>query len=166
MSADKITRNLIDILNKELKLLEEYNSGCESVHKYVAAKNWTKLERILNSLGKKAEKLDSLDLIREELVLHLKEDHQLNSAASFGMLMTRLDGVSQKEIKILKQKLRHAVSMLQVRINGIGKYAESQTAALRDVLDVLIPDQKGKIYNRSGLASPVDNKPMLFNHQF
>lgn len=166
MSADKITHNLIDILNKELKLLEEYNSGCETLHKYVTAKNWTRLERTLNSLGKKAEKLNSIDLIREELVLHLKEEYQLDPGVSFGMLMTRLDSVNQKEIRTLKQKLRHAVSMLQVRINGIGNYAESQTSALKDVLDVIIPDQKARIYNSSGTASPIDNKPMLFNHHF
>jgi len=166
MSTDKITRNLIDILYKELKLLEEYNSGCETLHKYVASKNWTKLERTLNSLTKKAEKLNSLDLIREELVVHLKEDHQLDPGASFGMLMTRLDKGYQKEIRILKQKLRHAVSMLQIRINGIGNYAESQTAVLKDVMDIIVPGQKGRIYNSSGAASPMDSKPMLFNHQF
>ncbi|MDC7234067.1 MAG: hypothetical protein PQJ58_12610 [Spirochaetales bacterium] len=166
MSTDKMNRNLIDVLNKELKLLEDYNSGCEILHKYVAARNWSRLERTLNSLGKKADKLNSLDLIREELVLQLKEEHQLSPGASFGMLLTRLDEESQKDIRILKQKLRHSVSLLQIRIQGIGNYAETQTSALKDVLDVLNPDQKGRIYNSRGAASPADHKPMLFNHQF
>jgi hypothetical protein len=166
MSTASNTLKLIDVLNKELETLEEYNRGCESLHKHVVAKNWTTLENVLNTLKCESEKLNSLDLMRESLIQNLKEEHSLPGECSFGLLLTHLDTPGQSEIKILKQKIRHAVNILQTRINGIGTYTESQTCALRDVLDELIPDQKGRIYNSRGTASILESKPLLFNHQF
>jgi hypothetical protein len=166
MLAAKNTVKLIDILKSELELLEEYNRGCESLHKNVVAKNWTTLESVLNTLRNKADMLNTLDQKRESFILQLKEDCGLSPQASFGLLMTHLDTHAQKEIKMMKQKIRLAVCVLQTRINGIGSYTESQTSALRDVLDELIPEQRGRIYNSSGTASRVENKPLLFNHQF
>lgn len=161
-----MTRNLIDILNKELKILDEYNGGCEKLHQYVIGKDWIRLEKILAKLREKADKLASLDLIREELVIQLKAEHQLSEAVSFGMLLSRLGDEDQKKIRKLKQKLRLSVSLLQTRLKGIGNYTESRSGALRDVLDTLIPDQKGKIYNSCGEASSRGSKPMLFNQSF
>lgn len=166
MSAAGNSRKIIDVLSRELETLEEYNRGCEALHKHVVAKNWATLENVLNTLKNEADRLNGLDLKREALILQIKEDCGLSPQVSFGLLMTHLDAPAQKEITILKQKIRHAVSILQTRINGIGAYTESQTSALRDVLDELIPDQKGRIYNSSGTASRLESKPLLFNHQF
>jgi len=166
MSASKITISFINTLKKELELLEEYNQGCESLHKHVVARNWTTLESILNSLKKSAEYLDNLDKKREKQLSQLKNALDLNEEVSFGLVLTCLDSDDQQEIKKLKQKIRHAVGVLQTRINGIGKYTESQAGILRDVLDELIPEQRGRIYNNRGTASAKDSKPLLFNHQF
>ncbi len=166
MSADKMTRNLIDILNREQKILDEYNAGCEKLHRYVIGRDWVKLEKTLAKLRESADKLNSLDLIREELILQLKEVYELSSAVSFGMLLSCMDGADQKQIRKLKQKLRLSISLLQERLKGIGNYTESRSGALRDILDTLIPDQKGKIYNSYGEASNRGSKPLLFNQSF
>ncbi len=166
MSASHIATRLVETLRKELELLEEYNQGCESLHKHVIAKNWTTLESILNNLKRKALHLDTLDQKRESIVQQLKKELSLQEEVSFGLVLVCLDEDTQRDIKVLKQKIRHAVSILQTRINGIGRYTESQTNILRDVLDELIPEQRGRIYNNRGTASSKDSKPLLFNHQF
>jgi len=166
MSAAKISIKLIDTLRRELELLEEYNRGCESLHKHVIARNWTTLESILNTLKKSALLLDQLDQKRESLISQLKKSLELQEEVSFGLVLTHLENDTQQEIKNLKQRIRHAVGILQTRINGIGKYTESQTNLLRDVLEALIPEQRGRIYNNRGTASAKDSKPLLFNHQF
>lgn len=166
MPADKLINKLILILQDELNLIRQYNLDCESLHKYVVAKNWTDLEKILQKLRNLADDLSRIDEEREMFVNLLKNDMEIAEESSFGLLLSRFPQLEQRQVNDLKREIRHSVMILKNRINGIGRYTESQTTALKDVMDILVPDQKGKIYNRSGAASSAGAKPMLFSRHF
>jgi hypothetical protein len=166
MSADSLIEKLILILNREQKLLKGYNADCEKLHKTIVAKNWIELEKTLSYLKKRAESLAAEDNEREMVISLLKDEMKLSEHSSFGLLLSLFPVEEKKVVNDLKREIRHSVMMLKSRINGIGKYTESQTSALKDVLDILIPDQKGKIYNRNGSASNTGSNPMLFSRDF
>jgi len=163
MSAEYLVKQLVTVLEKELKNLQKYNAGCEQMHKAVVAKDWPRLERIILSLRKRAEKLGVLDREREELISTLKIHLELAPEASFRLLLSRLPENRKVELELLKRNIRRAVTVLQSRMKGIGNYTESQAAALKEVLEELIPDQKGRIYNSRGTASVAEAKPLLFS---
>ncbi len=165
MPSAENTSRLLDVLNRELKLLEEYNKGCETLHQELVGRNWNGLESTLNHLRGNAAELEERDREREELIRVLKKDVQLQEEASFRMLLTRLEPEVGAEIGVLKSRIRHAVNILQVRLKGIGRYSENQTGILRDMLGEFMPEKKGKIYNSSGVKSPGENRPLLINHR-
>ena len=163
-SADTTSR-LMDVLNRELKLLEEYNKGCETLHRELIGRNWNGLEAALNLLRSKAAELEERDRTREDLIRDLKKEMQLHEDASFKMLLTRLEPEAGREISGMKSRIKHSVSVLQVRLRGIGRYSENQTGILKDVLGELMPEKKGKIYNSSGFRSSGENRPLLINQR-
>ena len=165
MPSAENTSRLLDILNRELKLLEEYNKGCETLHQELVGRNWNGLEATLNLLRGRASELEEKDREREALISVLKKDAGLQNEASFRMLLTRLEPEVSREIGTLKSRIRHAVNILQVRLKGIGRYSENQTGILKDVLGELMPEKNGKIYNSSGVKSPGENRPLLINHR-
>ncbi len=166
MSADLLIEKLIQILKRELALLKGYNADCEKLHKLIVAKNWMELEKTLSLLRNKAEILAAEDSEREMVINLLKDEMKISEHSSFGLLLSLFPAVEKRLTNDLKREIRHSVMMLKGRINGIGKYTESQTSALKDVLDILIPDQKGKIYTRNGSASNTGSNPMLFSRNF
>ncbi|OQY34175.1 MAG: hypothetical protein B6241_05675 [Spirochaetaceae bacterium 4572_59] len=166
MPAEKLINKLILILQNELNMIRQYNSECEFLHKFVVAKNWMDLEKVLQKLRILADDLSRIDEEREMFVDILKNEMEIATESSFGLLLSRFPQNEQRQINDLKRDIRHSVMILQNRINGIGRYTESQTSALKEVMDILVPDQKGKIYNRSGAASSAGAKPMLFSRHF
>ena len=163
MAAERSIEELLTILSKELNCLQIYNRECEKLHRYVVSRDWQKLERTLSVLKGQAETLAGADQQRELLISYLKKEMALPTECSFGLLISRFPAEKTEDINQLKRKIRRNILVLQSRIQGIGRYTDSQTAALKDVLDILIPDQKGKIYNKNGAASSSGNNPMLFS---
>lgn len=166
MPAEELINKLIIILQNELKLVRQYNTECEFLHKYVVAKNWANLEKVLQKLRTLADDLSKIDDKREMIVGILKNETGIAEESSFGLLLSRFPQIEQRQVNDLKRDIRRSVMILRNRINGIGRYTESQTSALKDVMDILVPDQKGKIYNRSGAALSAGAKPMLFSRHF
>lgn len=165
MPSAENTSRLLTVLRRELKLLEEYNKGCEALHKDLVGKNWNGLETTLNLLRGSAAELEERDREREDLIRDLKKDAGLQEEASFRMLLTRLEPEVGSEVGILKSRIRHAVNILQVRLKGIGRYSDNQTGILGDMLSEIMPEKKGKIYTSSGVKSPGENRPLLINHR-
>ena len=166
MMPDEMIDKLLNLLENELAIIRSYNQGCEKLHQYVILKDWKNLEKKIFTLKQQSQDLSEADNEREWLVNHLKQEIGLPEECSFGLLISRFPQDKMRKINDLKRNIRRAVLTLQSRVRGIGKYTENQAGALQDVLDILIPDQKGKIYNRYGSAMSGGNNPLLVNRHF
>ena len=165
MSAENLINKLICTLTDELEIIRQYNKSCENLHKSVVSKNWTSLENKIRKLKVQADSLSESDETREWIISSLKNEFGLPEECSFGLLTSRFSQEDSRKVDELKRDIRRSIMVLKNRINGIGRYTESQTSALKDVLDILVPDQKGRIYNRKGAPSAAGT-PMLFSKQF
>ncbi len=166
MISNRMIDKLLKLLETELNIIRSYNQGCEDVHRYVVSKDWQNLEKSLHNLKIRAEQLSDSDNERELMVAILKKEMNLPDECSFGLLVSRFPQDKAREINDLKRNIRRSIYSLQGRIKGIGKYTESQSGSLKDVLDILIPDQKGKIYNRYGSTMAGGSNPLLVNRHF
>jgi flagellar biosynthesis/type III secretory pathway chaperone len=166
MPATEMIEKLISILETERDLLRQYHSDCEILHRKIASKNWAELEKLLQKLRKEAESLANADDEREVIISMLKKEADLPEEVSFGLLLSRFSDDVSRRINELKREIRRSITILQSRMTGIGRYTESRTSALKDMLDILVPDQKGKIYDKNGAASNIGSKPMLFSKHF
>lgn len=166
MSAERLINKLIRILETERNLINCYNRDCEVLHRHVVSKNWPDLEKTLLLLKERAESLSIADNEREMIISVLKKEMALPEESSFGLLLSRFPESSSRRINDLKRDIRRSILILQGRIKGIGQFTEGRTSALKEVLDVLVPDRKGRIYDRNGAASAIGSKPMLFSKHF
>ena len=166
MIPDQLIDKLLSLMEDELTLIQSYNQGCEKLHQFVISKDWKNLEKKIISLKQQAARLVDADNEREWVVNHLKHEMDLPEECSFGLLISRFPQEKSREINDLKRNLRRSVMILQGRVRGLGKYTENQAGALKDVLDILVPDQKGKIYNRYGSANKGGQNPLLVNRHF
>ena len=157
---------VIDLLKQELELLKNYNKRCEELHQSLIRKDWPSLEKLLLDMRQSAEALSQVDQKRELAIAALKQENDLATESSFGLLLSKLSAEQKREIQFHKQALKTTVFLLQSRVKGIGRYSDNQSSVIKDLLSEMIPEKKGNIYNRKGKTSSSEAAPLLFNHHF
>jgi hypothetical protein len=155
---------LKELINSEVELLESFARDERKLQSAMVNRQWELLEGIVNEMSHASEQVLAVETERHECYTRLREELGCDPQDSFYDFAARLDLGERMEISELYRRLKVAVMRVQALTGGIGSYVTSATTAIRDVLDELYPQRKGRIYSRGGHHTAPDDRAMVVDH--
>jgi hypothetical protein len=156
--------NLKELLNREVELLESFAREEQKLQSAIVDREWDRLEYIVNEMSEASERVLAVETERHECYTRVREELGCEAQDSFYDFASRLELGDRMEISELYRRLKVAVMRVQALTGGIGSYITSATSAIRDVLDELYPQRKGRIYSRAGHHTAPDDRAMVVDH--
>jgi len=163
MNGYREAQALKDVLEKETTLLETLSENERQIQLLVMSRNWSDLEPILKEMSGRAEEIAATDSVRHKHYQALKEALGCEADAGFYDVLEGVSLALRRELSELYRRLKIAVSQVRSVTGGIDAYVASTVATMREVLGELYPDQKGRIYSRSGRATRADERAMVLD---
>ncbi|MCK5674000.1 MAG: flagellar export chaperone FlgN [Spirochaetales bacterium] len=163
MESLENTEQLIEILEKEIELVDSFTKVENSILDSVIANNWDSLETSINQTKDISLAIESLDKERAACVELLREELGEDRDTHFYHLTVNME--SDKKIKIndLYRKLKLSVLNLQNMNWRIDTYVGTVTGIMKQTLKEIYPNRRGSLYSRSGIIKEADNNPMVLN---
>ncbi|MFP4373484.1 MAG: flagellar export chaperone FlgN [Spirochaetaceae bacterium] len=152
------------LLKSEVELLEDFARQEQELQNAIVEREWDRLEGIVNEMTEASQSVLSVEQERHECYTRVRRDFDCPPNSSFYDFAAKLDLGDRMEISELYRRLKVAVMRVQALTGGIGSYITSATSAIRDVLDELYPQRKGRIYSRAGHHSVPDDRAMVVDH--
>ena len=164
MNTASELENLKELLNREAELLENFAHQEQKLQDAIVDREWDRLEGIVNEMSDASQSVLSVEHERHECYTRVREEYGCRSDAGFYDFVAHLDLGDRMEISELYRRLKVAVMRVQALTGGIGSYITSATSAIRDVIDELYPQRKGRIYSRAGHHAAPDDRAMVVDH--
>jgi hypothetical protein len=131
----------------------------------VLEKDWTALEEAVRTMRVIADDIEGCEMQRNDAYRVLKGTLGLKSEDSFYDVLSRLPLEERQELATLYRQLRVGIAKVRSITDGIDAYVTATVGTMRDILDELFPERKGKIYSRSGSVSMAETSSMVVNHR-
>jgi hypothetical protein len=154
----------LDLLEKELVVLEQLALSQDTVRKAVVSREWVNFDEKIAELNKLGASFDALESERAKLFMHfLPSNEKKDEDMGFYSLLTRLPPDKRG---VFADRFRH-LKLLTLRIRlaneSLMRYIEEAKTTVAEFLEAAFPDRKGRVYTRSGLTAPADMRSMVLN---
>lgn len=156
---------LKEALEREVSSLEELAAAEQELQPLLAERNWMELEKRISALNTLSESAMNAEQEREAAYAALKQEVGAADDARFYDVLESVDWEERCELAELYRRLKIAVVQVRGVTGSLDTYVSVSTSTVRGVLDELFPDQKGKIYSRTGRANQVDERAMVLDRQ-
>jgi hypothetical protein len=155
--------HLIDIMTKEIELIDKVSLVEASIMDSVLNNNWGNLEQDLDRTKKLSELIENLDQQRESLVRNIKEELSEEQNVHFYRITTRLKEKNRDKLNELYRKLKLSVLNLQNINWRIDAYVGTVSGIMKQTLKEIYPNKRGSMYSKSGSIREADSNPMVLN---
>lgn len=152
-------------LEREVVALEELAASEQELQPLLGQRDWVQVEKHIAALNSLSEDAMSAENEREHAYAELKSTLGAEEGARFYDVLEHLDVEARSELAELYRRLKIAVVQVRGVTGSLDTYVSVSTATVRGVLDELFPDQKGKIYSRSGQANRADERALVLDRQ-
>jgi hypothetical protein len=159
------TSTLKRTLRAEARSLKDFADLQKDLQLAISKRQWTELNREIESLRQLAEKIEILEEDRIQAYQTLKSSLQADDKESFTEIVSRLPAKDRDELLGLYRHLKAAVIRVKASAGLLNYYVQSMSDALRQILEELFPHRKGKMYSRTGKPKePGDESLMLYGN--
>jgi len=165
MNAVKATTIFKEALHLQGALLDNLSREEARLQLAVLQKDWIALEETVRVMRVISADIESCELRRTEGYGSLKASLGLSPEDSFYDVLSRLPLEDRQELATLYRQLRIGIAKVRSITDGIDAYVSATVGTMRDILDEIFPERKGKIYSRSGSVSSSDTSSMVVNHR-
>lgn len=165
MSYTDHVEHVKEALEREVTALEELAASERELQPLLAQRDWVELEKQISVLNRQSEAAMAAEQERESAYKALKESLGADEELRFYDVLEHLQVEERRELAELYRRLKVAVVQVRGVTGSLDTYVSVSTATVRGVLDELFPDQKGKIYSRSGRANRADERAMVLDRQ-
>ena len=149
MSEHNRWERLKALMEEECALLSAFAAASDEVRTNLHGKDWQALEASLAALGGHADSVGQAEKRRHAAACRMAENGRPEELAA------SLSPEDRREFSRLRSKLRVGVAAVRSRVHGLGAFAESRTRLNRQILEELVPESRGRLYDRRGrLPSP------------
>jgi len=145
------------LMERELKILESCKGASISMQASLRAKNWQELELALEHLGNLASDLENCEYRRQVLSENL-------GSGFIGERVVELPDELQRRFNLLKFELRANLLRIRNRIHGMAAYTESRGGLVREMVEILVPSARGRIYNERGETTSSNGGSLVVSH--
>lgn len=165
MESLENTEHLIEILEKEIELVNSFTEVENSILDSVIANNWDILESSINQTHDISLAIESLDKKREVCVELLREELGEGSDTHFYHLTINMESGRKNKINDLYRALKLSVLNLQNMSWRIDTYVGTVTGIMKQTLKEIYPNRRGSLYSRSGIIREAESNPMVLNRK-
>lgn len=166
MTFSEYAEKLENCIKSQIALFSDYHKIEEKIKEYVAAKNWSELDKALSLIRQKAHEIETAEAERGAVFNAIKKrcgcaDFDKDFCAFMQIHYPEKANVFDSLYKELKSNVRK-VKMLTARIDA---YLSTVTAAAAKMLDEAFPIRKGTIYNSQGIKGAAFAPPLVLDRQ-
>ena len=165
MNAVQATSVFKDALHLQSVLLDSLSREEGRLQVAVLEKDWIALEESIRTMRVLAADIEECEMRRNEGYRNLKASLGLKSDDSFYDVLSRLPLEERQELAGLYRQLRIGISKVRSITDGIDAYVTATVGTMRDILDEIFPERKGKIYSRSGSVAVAEAPSLVVNHR-
>ena len=165
MNVAHMTTAFKDALHLQGVLLDSLSREEARLQLAVLEKDWIALEGSIRAMKAIAADVESCEMQRNESYRMLKVSLGLKEDDSFYEVLSRLPLEERQELANLYRQLRIGIAKVRSTTDGIDSYVTATVGTMREILDELFPDLKGKMYSRSGSVSTTESSSMVVNHR-
>lgn len=154
-----LIRSVLD----EAAALEKYLEERKVLSDAIRRRDWSALQDVLLRIEGIALLAEATERNRSALWEEILADNALPSDSSVYRLAL---GVPEPERTMLSDAYRRLkVAALRARVENeaLGEYVGETAGTIRSVVEELYPDQKGRIYGRSGHAVAAGARPIVLD---
>jgi len=153
MELNEIEEQLGKIMTDEISLFSQYREELGKMQANVQEKDWISLQKssekakvISDLISEKDQKRDDIYRVLCELTSSTKED-------SFYSVTAKAYGSRNQELCDIFRIVKNEARSLKVLNKSFEKFIHNRKNLVSEIMEELVPDRKGSIYNRRGLAS-------------
>ncbi len=157
------TVQLIDILEQEIDLINNFTKVESSILDSVIINNWEVLENSINQTKNISRAIETLDRERETCVELLRKELGEDSDSHFYHITANMESDNKNKINNLYRKLKLSVLNLQNMNWRIDTYVGTVSGIMKQTLKEIYPNRRGSLYSRSGIIREADSNPMVLN---
>ena len=149
--------DLMDLMELERGVCENYNAVLLDVRASLHTRDWPALELALRRLEILTGDLENIEGGRQVLSENL-------GGNLIEKRVAELPDESRKRFTRLKFELRANLLKIKSRVRGMAAYTESRGGLARELMESLIPSARGRIYNERGQTAPTCGDPLVVSH--
>ncbi len=157
------SKQLIDILEKEIDFVNKFTEIEKSILDSVIANNWDTLEKSITKSDNISQIIERLDNQRDICVETLRDQMGEDESTHFYRLTSNLEPEYKNKINDLYRVLKLSVLNLQNMNWRIDAYVGTVTGIMKQTLNEIYPNRRGSLYSRSGIIKEADHNPMVLN---
>ena len=153
---------LRNVMRREEQLLEEFGREENDIREAMVRRDWPALEQGLGRLETLSTRIVETEEKRYALATAL-EDGTARDDIHIEDDGRELPGEVENEIRRLREALRARLLRVRSRNNGLMSYASAKGAVVRQILEELVPERRGRLYTRRGLSREGRSQSLLLN---
>lgn len=152
-------------MRREVELLEQFAEQEHDLQKAIVDRQWERLEGIVDAMRASSDEVLQAEAARHRAYTQVRAELGHEDDESFYDFISHLDLDERTAISELYRRLKVAVMRVQALTGGIGTYVTSATTAIREILDELYPQRKGRIYSSGGYHASPDDRAMVLDRR-
>lgn len=149
MDLDYYNR-LKDNMNEQILIFDKVLEENRNLQKAIIDREWTGVNRCIDSLNSFSVIIHDLDSHRVELLLGIvKSIHSEDSETLFSLISKAPKEYKDELIQIF-YKLKTSVIQVQGVFKGLNNFVEHKKEVSKEIIDILVRDAKGNVYSKPG----------------
>lgn len=153
MELMEIEERLTEIMTREISLFSLYKEEFCKLKRFIIDREWLPLQRSLEAIKNISAELEEADRVRDYIYRELLAEAGGDESESFYTLVSRIYGESSKALIDEYRMIRHEARTVKVLNEGFNRYLSNRRNLIKEIMEELIPESRGSIYNKRGIAS-------------
>lgn len=165
MTAVSISSRFREVLRLQCLLLESLSRHETRLQAAVLQKDWVSLEAAVREMKSISEEIERCEKERTDAYRELKGGLGLRETDTFYEVISRMPLEERAELAQLYRNLRIGIARVKSITTGIDAFVSATVGTMREILEELFPEHKGRMYSRTGAAHSSDTSSMVVNHR-
>lgn len=149
----EIEEQLKKVMTQEISLFSLYKDEFNKMKNLVMEKDWIPLQRSFETMLDISKRIEAIDSKRDDLYSKLYDITGSKKDESFYSLMSKIHKNGNSEITDIYRIVKHEANSVKILNEGFNKFVNSRKNLVTEIIEELVPDRKGTIYNRQGFSS-------------
>ena len=149
----EIEEKLKKIMTKEISLFSIYKDEFSKMKSLVMTKEWIKLQRSFESVQNISNEIENADSKRDKLYEQICKLTGSEKSDSFYSVISKIHNEGNEEISDIYRIVKHEANSIKILNEGFNSFVNSRKTLVNEIMEELVPDRKGTIYNMRGISS-------------
>ncbi len=157
----EIEEKLKKIMTHEISLFSLYKEEYKNIKRFILEKEWVHLQHSVDNLKNLSRKIEKADSKRDKLYKELCKLTNSGKNDSFYSIISKIHKDGGNEIKDIYRIVKHEANSIKVLNEGLRVFIQTKKELVNEIIEELVPDRKGTIYNRRGFSAQEGNSSSL-----